>query len=349
MSVTESVAVAPGRQQGISDILIVRHGPGRGREPTFLPLFLETVARTRPGLSKAIRVYETGAPMPSLDGVGVVAFFLGDPIFLYPDCEADAVRIAAAAHARGIRLLNRPRALNNTVKSRQAELWRRAGIPCAAGQTGENAEAVRAILQKSRFPVILRQDTEHAQRTMSVCASMEEAEKALKTLKFPAAVLEFVDTRESWRKADPESIYATYFHKKRSMVFGSTVINNHVYFASEPIVGKKTSTFKQIQRGKAPERARDTIAADIAFAWAPTEHEETIRNAVRVLGLHFAAIDFSTFADGSVILWEANPYFELKPVPECLLWKLRGLTDRNERYIDAMADGLAAAAGRGNG
>jgi hypothetical protein len=131
------------------------------------------------------------------------------------------------------------------------------------------------------------------------------------------------------------------------MVFGGTVLNNHAYFSEHPIVGEKSSTFRQMEQGHEPERIGEMFAADIAFSYAAPEQPEIMRKAVRSLGLDFAAIDFSTFADGSIVLWEANPYFDLAAVKKCMLWKERDLAGRNHRYVDAMAMGLAHAVGIG--
>lgn len=49
------------------------------------------------------------------------------------------------------------------------------------------------------------------------------------------------------------------------------------------------------------------LRADIEY-WALREDKPDIfRKAVHVLDLGFAAIDYSSFPDGSFILWEANP------------------------------------------
>ncbi len=54
---------------------------------------------------------------------------------------------------------------------------------------------------------------------------------------------------------------------------------------------------------------------DRTYAEAAPERPELFIRASRVLGLEWAAIDYSTLADGSVVLWEANPYFTM-PVGE---------------------------------
>ena len=65
--------------------------------------------------------------------------------------------------------------------------------------------------------------------------------------------------------------------------------------------------------------------------------------AAKVLGLEVAAIDYSTYPDGSVVLWEANPYFYLHPPKEALLWRERKSLKRTWRYLAAMTRVLQGA------
>ena len=110
-------------------VLLVRHGPGRGRTDNYLDATLDHICRTDSALAARIVVHETGAPQPSLDGIASVAFLLGDPLReRYPACYAEAEVLAAKARDRGIRIANAPEALSNSIKSVQSRLWRAAGI-----------------------------------------------------------------------------------------------------------------------------------------------------------------------------------------------------------------------------
>src|SRR5512146_2158218 len=97
-------------RSGDGVVLLVRHGPGRGRLDNYGNGWLKRLARTGPDLRRRIRIHETGSgDSPSLDDVAAVVFLLADPVReLYPACYAEASAIAAAATARGIRLVNPP-------------------------------------------------------------------------------------------------------------------------------------------------------------------------------------------------------------------------------------------------
>lgn len=332
------------------DVLIVRHGPGRGRDLLILPQIEEHMAATRPWLRSRIRVHATGSPPPSLDGIVAILFLLGDPLKEnYPDCFAEAVTIANEGRARGAKLLNPPENLSNSVKSRQAELWQRAGIPCANARAIRSATDLEPAMAALGLPMILRSDDQHVQFGVRICTRIKHVDEAKLTLAFPAVALQLIDVRKRWREAAPDSVMARYYHKKRSMVYGDTVINNHVFFSRSPIVGQSSCTFMADRRrlrkllrviGIGRARWRDTLAADYEYFHAPPEAVETMRRAVAALGLHMAAIDYASLPGGEVVLWEANPYVHLPPWHHAVLAEERHIRERTGRQIEVVTGWL---------
>jgi len=76
-------------------LLLVRHGPGRGRDYPYLQSCFVHLEQQMPELFKRIRLYETGSPEPSLSGVRAVIFWLADSLrAFYPECFEEAMRIA---------------------------------------------------------------------------------------------------------------------------------------------------------------------------------------------------------------------------------------------------------------
>jgi hypothetical protein len=332
------------------DVLIVRHGPGRGRTLEILPMIEAHIAATRPPLRARVRIHATGSPRPSLDGVVAIVFMLGDPLReLYPDCYAEAVTLADEGAARGAKLINPPQNLSNSVKSRQAEIWRKAGIPCAAARAIRSAADLEPAMAALGLPMILRSDDRHVQEGVRICRRVKHVDEAKHTLALPAVALQLIDVRAKWRAAAPDSVMARYHHKKRSMVYGDAVINNHIFFSTSPIVGRATSTFladadrgrrllRRIGIGRA--RFRDTLAADHDYFYAPPEAPETMLSAVAALGLHVAAIDYASLPDGGVVLWEANPYFHLPPWQHGVLAGPRGVQQRTAHQMEVVVDWL---------
>lgn len=64
--------------------------------------------------------------------------------------------------------------------------------------------------------------------------------------------------------------------------------------------------------------------------------------ACEVLGLQFAAIDYSSLSDGSFVIWEANPHFRLPKLRDVRLPKQRLAAQRIASYYDAVGDFLGS-------
>jgi hypothetical protein len=295
-----------------------------------------------------VRVHETGTPLPDISRARAVVFWLADPLReLYPECFAEATAVASIARERGLRIVNPPESLSNTIKSVQAQRWQAAGVPCAAARPFRTPAELVQLLAGTRFPAIVRCDQLHSQHSAFYCASPDDA-RAVASQRdlFPGVVLSFVDTREGYERLHPDSIWARFYHKQRAMVFGDEVLGNHVYFSADPICGLKRSTFgRYLGRGarwswlaRVRPTDRAAIAADDAFWRSPVSHADVVRRATRALGLDMAAIDYSTTADGQIILWEANPYYDLPPAREGALPR--------ERHLEQKISGFYRAIGR---
>jgi hypothetical protein len=315
----------------------------RGLRLSPLPLgpLVDDLHALDPAVARAIHPWFAGDPIPDLDGVRAVFYFMQDPLReRFPEEYSHATALAEAARARGIRIVNPPENLSNTVKSRQARLWRDAGIPTPWHLPFSSYDELMALADTCpSYPVVVRSDVLHVQEKMRICRDAAEL-RAMSPgdVACPGAVAEFVDTRESHRAAAPESEWGRFFHKKRSLVAGRHVANVHVFFGPTPIVGLSNSTFRHyrdpnpLARWLATRRCRAHIGLDNAFTQAPAEHPELMQRAAATLGLDFLAIDYATRADGSPVLWEANPYFAMHMFPRQILAGPRRMKARLRRF-----------------
>lgn len=335
-------------------LLVVRHGPGRGRRGLFLELVLDHVAKADRALRARIVIHETGTPDPSLDDVGHVFFWLADPLKeLYPLCHAEAVRIAAEAQRRGIGITNPPDALSNSIKSVQARLLAEAGIKTPRHAIFETSRELEEKIDSFNFPVLLKSDRMHAQQGMRFCRTRDDLRAAAKEAgsAFPLAVAEFIDTREGYSGKNP--LWARFYHKKRTIVLGDIVHPRHTIFSTGPIVSLKTSTlapFKSygfVLRHALPlmMTARQSIEEDNRFFLEGDTHGDLMRRVCETLGFATAAIDYSVEADGTAIIWEANPYFYLFSPRNYILPAERHFEERRERIFADAARFLARLAG----
>ena len=332
-------------------VLIVRHGRNRGPyirlrsfRPGYFDPFLQELASFDPQLHQRVVTWDTGTAEPDLSGVGAILFLLQDPLAQkYPECFGESSQLADRALRRGIRLANPPQALSRS-KSEQAEIWRQAGLPTPEPHRFRDRRELLHLASQMEFPVLLKHDLLHVQSAMRRVDSFEELRKLQDAnLPCPGSVCSFVDTRNDYLRVAPESPFASHFHKKRALVFGQTVVTNHLFFSANPIVGSRTSTFSHgrslnpIRRWWGIKNHHEHLRLDYEFWEKKTEHETELLQAARVLGFEFVAIDYSTFADGSCVLWEANPHFALHLWPLGIYAHKRRLRQRIRRQHAVLA------------
>jgi len=57
----------------------------------------------------------------------------------------------------------------------------------------------------------------------------------------PGSISQYIDTRKGYQETMPGSAWELFFHKKRALGFGGTVVHNHVFFGPHPVVGSCTT------------------------------------------------------------------------------------------------------------
>ncbi len=316
----------------MKNILIVCHGPNRGRQVPTLVHALDYVRQENPALYSRIKFYQTGSSsIPNLESYSAIWFWLSDPLKeRYPDCYRDAKQLVEAA-GKEIRLINPPDNLSNTIKSVQAEILRKAGFHVAQHGAFENLSQLEGIIESFPFPAILRADLSHSLRGLFLLENQKDFHKINKPkLQFPGTLVEFVDTRKDYKKINPGTVWSRLFHKKRSIVLGRKVDRRSVLFSTSPIVKLRTCMYQGPSRiyfnyrlPSPMEPMLSQLAQNLPFRgwrakcieadngwWEFGDEDETVLvGAAKSLGLDCAAFDYSTTADGGIVIWEANPYF----------------------------------------
>jgi len=330
-------------------LLIVRHGPGRGRDYPYLQSCLEHLEQRMPELFKRIRLHETGSPEPSLSGVRAVMFWLADPLRdFYPECFEEAMRIAQHAEQEDIPVFQHPESLSNATKSRVSRAWKEAGIPTPDLVHFRDREELDRRISEVSFPAVLRPDNLYSQIGTHWLRDVTELNRIIDNWNYyPGTLAEFVNIRRPYRDLEDGSVWARFFHKKRLYVFGDIVRTTHVFFSRSPIVGMKNSIFYNyrqylIDNTKAPRELEEDCAAclraDIEYWESREDNPELLRKAVHTLGLDIAALDYSSFPDGSTMLWEANPYFHLEPWQQAVLPRRRRTDIRIPSFYDSIGE-----------
>lgn len=331
-------------------VLLVRHGRGRGRLYKYKQDFIRYVESQRPDVWCRLRLHFTGEPPPSLDCVRAVVFWVADPLReLYPDEYAECAWIADRARQRSIPVINDPDALSNSVRGRQAHRLAAAGIPTPPMYCFADRAGFECVVQKVEFPALVRAELLHSQEGLHLCWTREEAlSLSSEAVQMPGAVSPLIDTRKGYLERDPESVWAHYYHKKRALVLGDTVVPLHVFFADTPVVAWDACLFGNryprpnvLRRLLGPRGdVKATIDAERPYLQGRTEEDALLLvAAVRALDLQFGALDYSTFADGRHVVWEVNPYPYLgsmgRPSP---YREVRRSEEKRQAYFEAFSD-----------
>ncbi len=339
----------------LGNVLIVTHGPGRGRTVPTGDVFLSRLKIRDPELAARLVFHQTGQPAPSLSGIGLVVFWLGDPLRQkYPDCYADASAIAESAARRGIAMLNPPDALSNTTKALQSAIWSKAGIPSAPVRCIEDASQLPSVFAELAGPSLLRGNDTHAERGICVLSKQSDAELAARKLSAPAALVRIHDVRAEYRAAGthPSSLYSRFHHKARAFVFRGEVKASHLFFSRDLVVGLSNCLLAREDRPKRRflrslgfrcDLFQELIGEDRSYFESEVPYKDVLVRAVAALGLDVAAVDYSIRPDGTPILWEANPYFWLPRGEESVLSAERNAVERVNASFDWMAQCLWAA------
>lgn len=310
---------------------------------------LRQTQRRRPDVFRRLVFHATGEAAPTFDGVGCVVFWLADPLReWYPACYDEAVRLAREARSRGLRVINPPEVLSQSIKSTQARLWREAGIATPQVERFDDFVALTTAVQRLTFPILVRGDEHHAQLGARVFMSADELVSAnSERMPWPCAVSPFIDVRTSYRRAGGSSECAQLFHKKRLIVANGSIRTKHTFFSNNPIVSAKTCIFSQhswwCKTGLSPSLSAlelQCVEHDLAYWRQVQEHRDIMLSACNVLGYDIVAIDYSNLADGSPILWEANPFFQLPSLSEMMLPSQRNARERVTSYHDAIGEFL---------
>ena len=339
--------------------LVVRHGPGRGRLGPYIQQCFDTLREQDSVLRERLVLHETGQPEPSLDGVVGVLFLLADPLETrYPECFEEASAIAERAQRSGIPVYNPPDLLEGHSKSRTAKVLAKEGILCPPTRIYRDRAELTHILETAELPVILRADVDHAQVDACVVEDADAAASLEATpIPLPGVISPKMDVRTGRKRSGRPDPFRRWVHRYRAFVFGDICMPGHLHFARSDVVGghdviwdlmgdRSQSARERFGVGHRNAAAQWLLRADPWYRAAraadnryrregPPDPELFVR-AARVLGLDFVAFDYGRFPDGRPVVFEANPYPFINPLPGGILWHERRLDEYTLRMYGAI-------------
>ena len=335
------------------NVLIVRHGPGRGRLQGYCDHVLEWIKRERPETCARVRVHETGSGEASLEGVAGVFCWLADPLEGYPECLKETLRIETEARERDIPVLNRPSVLASYGKAYQAERFAAGGFPSPPARIIQGREDLDRCIEDLGLPVMLRRNYSYAQQGVTLVRTRRD----ISSVRFgdasqPLVATPLLDTRAGPRR----SVWSRCFHKKRVLLIGDRCIQDSLYFSRDVLVAQNTSLYQDFlnrrnelrSRGRIGRRVarllgkgrrlREAIAEERRYLESDLSDASVFRSAGRALDLEFVAFDYAQPPGERPLIWEANPYPFLPSAKNNVLRKKRAARIKVERVCKAFAD-----------
>jgi len=310
-----------------TSVLVVRHGPGRGRLTGYCDHVLEWLGAERPDLARRIRLHETGTGPAPLDDVCAVFFWLADPLLNYPDCYEQAIAIQEEAERRSLPVINRPTILATYGKGFQAKRFLEADIPAPHAISVDSPSDLAGCVDRMGLPLLVRGAQSFSGQGAVIVRSRRQID-SLKPEDLPKRpiVTAFVDVRGPQAGYPAGDLWSRYYHRKRVLLIGDQCVPDSLYLGKDPLVQQSTSLFTEYHSWqvrlrpygwigrkalRVVRRRLDiprAVALEAAFTEAPVDAEDLLRKAGSALGLEFLALDYASLPGGKIVIWEANPY-----------------------------------------
>lgn len=237
----------------------------------------------------------------------VIAFYYHDPLAsLYPKQYAYAKKLASFCLQHGIRLLNQPEALSQSVKSVQLKRLHQAGFRVAQSFPIPNAGSFKQIPPQA-YPLFIRFDAGHDSQGGHVQGpfySLEALEQEFDARLFQPGkhtkdilALQWIDT------VSPDGLYRKY----RVYATPMSVLKAFIAIAPDWYVHWDNTTQDDIMRQE-DEQFIESPLSDIEF--------QLFTSVVKTLNLDFCGIDYAYLPSGDIVIWEVNPHPSLDGTEE---------------------------------
>jgi hypothetical protein len=214
--------------------------------------------------------------------------WLQDPVQAWsPTAYRQAQRLAAECDARQIPIINRVERLANAGKAHGAQLIAATGIRTARIVRISDCEVFRQTRSGLRLPLFVREDWRHGGPIFRADTPSECLRLPLERFHRPVAV-EFIDVR------DPrDGLYRKYRYVAAGDIGFPISMHPCRHWCA---------------KGTHTEFNADLRDEELAFLTQPDPQHQRLQAARRALGLDFVAFDYSYDREGTLVVWEANPY-----------------------------------------
>jgi hypothetical protein len=227
----------------------------------------------------------------------VVAFYHRDPLkFLYPEVFKYAKGIEEICREQGIRLINQPDALSNSVKSLQLDILGKNGFNVAKAVSFENINELEGL---DFYPLFIRNNEGHDSDNLTkagpfynfkdVCSNYAATNLHWSKHLSGRVAVQWIDTKGK------DGLYRRY----RAFVCGDDAVTGNVYISDDWYIHGANNT------PNLSETPENNIFVSASFTRIEKDFFTSINKA---LDLEFSAVDYSYNSEGQIVIWEANPH-----------------------------------------
>jgi len=265
--------------------LVVRH---RVHFPKYYDDFLGWLERKYPDVRSLFELTVLPCRVRDWSQYMLLVPWLPDPLLKRsPKVYGQAKDNEKHCQDHGIPVINPVDRLLDTAKSTGAQLIAKAGIRTPHIEAITDFAGFRKNLCGMSLPLLIREDRAHGGVTPIYFIKRREDIKQvpLETFEHPIAV-EFIDVRKS-----KDRLYRKY----RYVAAGDEGVSHTLQIADHWEV-----------RGKQRVLNAATLQEEIDYMSQPDRNHKILQHARKIMGLDFAAFDYSYDSSGQMVVWEAN-------------------------------------------
>lgn len=269
-------------------ILVVRH---QLQNPAFYDPFLAWLLRYYPETGAHFYIHDLPAPIPDRQDYALMVPWLQDPVQHWSPVVYDQMcRLQELLASRGVPTLNPVDLQPRTVKSSAPAYFREAGFRAPEAKKIGDIERFRSE-PTLPFPFLIREDWGHRGPMWRIETERDLKEAKIESLERPVAI-EYVDVRRP---------YDGRYLKYRYFVCGRFGVTHHLVASDQWV----THADDRIENDQ-------TIREELDYMRNDDPHRNRFLRAGALLGLDLLAFDYGYGPDGEVVVWEANPYPEIR-------------------------------------
>lgn len=278
--------------------LIVRH---RKYQRTFFDVIVRWTETNFPDLASLFDVRELPVRINDWSPYCLHAAWLQDPVQQWsPETYAQALELAEGCDHRGIPMINRVDQLLNATKSRGARLMSEAGVATPRMAPIVDRREFEATQLGLSLPLFVREDWGHSRNVFRVDAPDDARRVPWSTFERPLAV-EIVDV------CSP----ADGLHRKhRYVAAGGIGVSHHLQISQE-----------WVTRGENRVITPETRVEELNYISLLDPNHRLLQRAREALQLDLVAFDYGYKPDGTMIVWEANPFPTFKFASQRLTYR----------------------------